>query len=231
MPAGNDTKGTWQWYRQNNTGGFDVIAGENGTTYTPKSSDINKKLKAVYSMQENDSFTGSKETETTAIKKALVSNPAITEFKQGTDTADSRPTLDFTVRDIENVWYRIQKRVDDPPKIPTEIERTDLVNAGWTECTALQIKGIDKDHKKVDLEANTDYILYIVKPETGETQVSSITVSYTHLDVYKRQVGILVKIASQRSASGMLVSAACRIVQYDTVGVEIVPRKARFDNI
>ncbi|RGC08693.1 hypothetical protein DXA38_21805, partial [[Clostridium] innocuum] len=174
MPAGNDTKGTWQWYRQNNTGGFDVIAGENGTTYTPKSSDINKKLKAVYSMQENDSFTGSKEAETTAIKKALVSNPAITEFKQGTDTADSRPTLDFTVREIENVWYRIQKRVDDPPKIPTEIERTDLVNAGWTECTALQIKGIDKDHKKVDLEANTDYILYIVKPETGETQVSSI---------------------------------------------------------
>lgn len=181
MPAGDDTKGTWQWYRETDSGGYDPIPGEDKTTYTPTSTDINRKLKAVYTMKSDDSFTGNKEAETTKIKKALVSNPEITEFKQGSDTAESRPTLDFTVKDKENVWYRIQKRVDDAPAIPTQIAAADLVNAGWTQCTALQISGIDKDHKKQDLQANTDYILYIVRPETGETQVSSIINTMTSI--------------------------------------------------
>ncbi len=174
MPAGDDTKGTWQWYRETDSGSYEPIAGEDKTTYTPSSLDINRKLKAVYTMKGDDSFTGSKESETTKIRKALVSNPEIIEFRQGSDTSDSRPTLDITVKDKENVWYRIQKRVEDAPVIPTQIEPAELVTAGWTLCSALQISGIDKDHKKEDLQANTDYVLYIVRPETGETQVSSI---------------------------------------------------------
>lgn len=174
MPAGDDTKGTWQWYRETDSGGYGPISGGDKTTYTPTSSDINRKLKAVYTMKGDDSFTGSKESETTKIRKALVSNPEIIEFRQGSDTADSRPTLDLTVKDKENVWYRIQKRVDDAPEIPTQIEPADLEKAGWTLCSGLQISSIDKDHKKEDLKANTDYVLYIVRPETGETQVSSI---------------------------------------------------------
>ncbi|WP_320974046.1 hypothetical protein, partial [Dysgonomonas capnocytophagoides] len=175
IPVGDDTTGSWQWYRENGSNSFQPITNATKAAYTPTSADIDKKLKAVYTIKDTDSFTGSKEAETEKIKKALVSNPVIKDFKQGTDTDKSRPTLSFTLEDAENVWYRIQPRNGTtPPEVPTQIKSEELVKAGWTACTANVVTGIEKDYENKELEPNTDYILYVVKPETSETQVSSI---------------------------------------------------------
>ncbi|RJV82374.1 hypothetical protein DWW36_20025, partial [Erysipelotrichaceae bacterium AF15-26LB] len=175
IPVGDDTTGSWQWYRENGSNSFQPITNATKAAYTPTSADIDKKLKAVYTIKDTDSFTGSKEAETEKIKKALVSNPVIENFKQGTDTDKSRPTLSFTLEDAENVWYRIQPRNGTtPPEVPTQIKSEELVKAGWTACTANVVTGIEKDYENKELEPNTDYILYVVKPETSETQVSSI---------------------------------------------------------
>ncbi|MCR0626158.1 hypothetical protein MKC48_20290, partial [[Clostridium] innocuum] len=175
IPVGDDTTGSWQWYREIGSNSFQPITNATKAAYTPTSADIDKKLKAVYTIKDTDSFTGSKEAETEKIKKALVSNPVIENFKQGTDTDKSRPTLSFTLEDAENVWYRIQPRNGTtPPEVPTQIKSEELVKAGWTACTANVVTGIEKDYENKELEPNTDYILYVVKPETSETQVSSI---------------------------------------------------------
>ena len=175
MPAGNDTGGTWQWYRKKAGGSYQAIAGAATAVYTPKSEDIDQKLKAVYTMKNTDSFTGSKEAETETIRKALAVNPIISEFKQGNDTADSKPSLDFTLQDATDVWYRIQPRIgSDTPTVPTQTSSTELIKAGWTSCGTATVTDIAKDHEGKELKPNTDYILYVVKPETSKTQVSSI---------------------------------------------------------
>lgn len=75
MPAGSDEGGNWQWYRENDSGAYDAIAGATDSKYTPQSEDIHKSIKAVYSMPESSDFIGSKEAITPKIKKQLVIKP------------------------------------------------------------------------------------------------------------------------------------------------------------
>ncbi|WP_147324033.1 hypothetical protein [[Clostridium] innocuum] len=173
MPAGSDEGGNWQWYRENDSGAYDAIAGATDSKYTPQSEDIHKSIKAVYSMPESSDFIGSKEAITPKIKKQLVTNTTITNFVQGKDTPASKPSMDFTLGDYQDIWYRIQNANIDAPQPPTEIKKEDLEAAGWTQCTALTTN-TSIDYLKNDLTANTKYTLYIVKAETDLTQVSSI---------------------------------------------------------
>ncbi|MCB6423238.1 hypothetical protein, partial [[Clostridium] scindens] len=59
MPVGNDTDGSWQWYREKDDGSFEEITGATDKDYTPTSNDIKKRLKAKYSVPGTSSFIGS----------------------------------------------------------------------------------------------------------------------------------------------------------------------------
>lgn len=191
LPTGNDTDGTWQWYREKD-GSFETIAGATNKEYTPTSNDIDKRLKAIYSVPAGSSFIGSKEAVTTKIKKQLAVNPIIKRFQQGTDTADSRPSLDFEWDAYEGVWYRIQKATEEAPKVPTEIAEADLKTAKWTKSTGSTLNTA-KDYADAYLEANTEYTLYAVRPETGDTQVSSIITEKTMIGTITQKGTMSVK--------------------------------------
>ncbi|RGC08980.1 hypothetical protein DXA38_21555 [[Clostridium] innocuum] len=173
MPEGSDAGGEWQWYRENDSGDYDVITGANTSKYTPQSKDIQKAIKVVYTMPESSDFMDHKEAVTPKIKKQLVSNTTIEQFRQGTDTAESKPSLDFTLGSYEGIWYRIQNDNIPAPESPTAITDEALKAAGWSPCTAVGMN-VSKDYENKDLSANTTYTLYVVKAETGETQVSSM---------------------------------------------------------
>ncbi|EFP59602.1 hypothetical protein HMPREF0983_04172, partial [Erysipelotrichaceae bacterium 3_1_53] len=186
MPAGSDQDGTWQWYRETESGDYAKINTGVSQSYTPTSEDIGKRLKAVYTIPQSSNFTGSKEAQTTKIKKQLAVNPAIDSFKQGADTAESNPTLDFTLSDHTGVWYRIQNYTDQAPQIPTQMTEAELTAAEWKKCTAIQMNSAE-DHKGKTLTANTTYVLYTVRPETGDTQVSSIMSKQTDVGTVKQK--------------------------------------------
>ena len=108
MPAGSDAGGVWQWYREDTeTGTYDPISGADTDEYTPSSTDIDKRIKAVYTIPDTSDFIGNKEASTTKIKKQLAVNPIITDFQQGADTADSRPTLSFSLESC--IGYKKQQ--------------------------------------------------------------------------------------------------------------------------
>ncbi|MCQ5280336.1 ZmpA/ZmpB/ZmpC family metallo-endopeptidase-related protein, partial [Clostridium sp. DFI.1.208] len=192
MPVGNDTDGSWQWYREKDDGSFEEITGATDKDYTPTSNDIKKRLKAKYSVPGTSSFIGSKEAVTTEIKKQLAVNPVIKSFVQGGDTAASRPTLDFELEAYEGVWYRIQNATEDAPKVPTETTEEALKTAKWTKCTGSSMN-TEKDYANAYLEANTEYALYVVRPETGDTQVSSIITEKTTIGTITQKGTMSVK--------------------------------------
>ncbi|MCR0571081.1 hypothetical protein MKC90_21170 [[Clostridium] innocuum] len=189
MPEGSDAGGEWQWYRENDSGDYDVIAGASTSKYTPQSEDIQKAIKVVYTMPESSDFMDHKEAVTPKIKKQLVSNTTIEQFRQGTDTAESKPSLDFTLGSYEGIWYRIQNDNIPAPESPTAITDEALKAAGWSPCTAVGMN-VSKDYENKDLSANTTYTLYVVKAETGETQVSSMASASAEIGTV-RQTGTM----------------------------------------
>ena len=229
MPVGDDTDGSWQWYREKDDGSFEEITGATDKDYTPTSNDIKKRLKAKYSVPGTSSFIGSKEAVTTEIKKQLAVNPVIKSFVQGGDTAASRPTLDFELEAYEGVWYRIQNATEDAPKVPTETTEEALKTAKWTKCTGSSMN-TEKDYANAYLEANTEYTLYVVRPETGDTQVSSIITEKTTIGTITQKGTMSVKNTTdvKEAEDG---SITYKEISYPVVGKTITAELENANNV
>lgn len=167
IPSGDDTNGTWQWYRKNGAN-FEVIAGADKATYTPTTSDIGKELRAVYS--GSGDFQSEKAAVSEKVRKPIVSDPLISSFETIADI-DNHLALkgEFT----SGVWYRLQKDTVEIPELPSGNASSDFTAAGWTKATA-STTTLTKDYTDNWLEPNTTYVLYIVKAETDISQASNI---------------------------------------------------------
>lgn len=184
IPSGDDSHGSWQWYRKNDTK-FDLIAGADAATYTPTTSDIGKELRVVYT--GTGDFQDEKSAISEKVRKPIVSDPLISSFETIADI-DNHLALkgEFT----SGVWYRLQKNTEDIPELPAGYTNADFTNAGWTKA-ASSTTTFTKDYNKDWLEPNTTYTLYIVKAETDTSQASNIVSSTKTLGILT-QTGTLV---------------------------------------
>lgn len=178
MPTGNDTSGSWQWYREET-----LIDGATSVTYTPKTADIGKKLKAVYTGAGD--FQSSQSAVSEITKKPTVTDPTVT-LKQIADL-DNLLTVQGDLSEA-GVWYRLQLSSAEEPKLPTGYTENDMRTAGWTKASST-ILTLNKDYNDKNLEPKTSYTLYIVKAETDTAQPSNI-ISAT------KEVGILTQTGS-----------------------------------
>lgn len=178
IPDGKDTKdGTWQWYRAN---GSDWLKIENATTdkYTPTSDDINKQLKAVYT--GGGDFKDSKSAISDITKKAIVTNPEITGFKQIDDNAEGLLNVEAQISSSSNIWYRLQKISDPAPTLPTGYTDDEMKKELWTKASSTTLS-LTKDYNNNSLTPDSSYMLYIMQAETGTTQPSNIISSNTQV--------------------------------------------------
>ncbi|MCR0579436.1 hypothetical protein MKC54_21300 [[Clostridium] innocuum] len=174
IPSGDDTNGSWKWYRENNGSYVQITSGiTNNKTiskYTPTGSDIGKKLKAVYTGAGD--FKGDKEAVTSSIKKNVATDPEITTFTQISDI-DNHLQTNVELNTKENVWYRVQKDTIPAPNAPEGTTESAMTAAGWTKVPSTNFQ-LTQDYEKAYFEANRVYTLYIVKQETADTQVSNV---------------------------------------------------------
>ncbi|MCG4663330.1 hypothetical protein L0P73_22370, partial [[Clostridium] innocuum] len=174
IPEGDDASGTWTWYREDEGGYIKIATGISSnktiSTYTPTGSDIGKRLKAVYT--GTGDFKDDKEAVTTSIKKNVAIDPQITNLSKGNDV-DSHLSMEISLNEIDNIWYRIQKQTDLAPNVPLGIEDSVLTKAGWTKASSTSFQ-VTQDYEKKYFEPNISYTVYIVKQESTETQVSNI---------------------------------------------------------
>ncbi|MFR5527095.1 MAG: hypothetical protein ACLTJG_19615, partial [[Clostridium] innocuum] len=174
IPSGDDTNGSWKWYRENNGSYVQITSGiTNNKTiskYTPTGSDIGKKLKAVYTGAGD--FKGDKEAVTSSIKKNVATDPEITTFTQISDI-DNHLQTNVELNTKEYVWYRVQKDTIPAPNAPEGTTESAMTAAGWTKVPSTNFQ-LTQDYEKAYFEANRVYTLYIVKQETADTQVSNV---------------------------------------------------------
>lgn len=174
IPTGEDTNGTWRWYRENDGSYIEITTGiiRNKTIskYMPTGNDIGKKLKAVYT--GSGDFNGDKEAVTSSIKKNVATDPEITTFTQGSDV-DNHLRTNVVLSTNENVWYRMQNDTISAPNAPTGTTEGAMTAAGWTKAPSTSFQ-LTQDYQNAYFEANAVYTLYIVKQETADTQVSNV---------------------------------------------------------
>lgn len=168
IPTGNDTGGTWQWYRKE-ASEFTEISGAKSNIYTPVTADIGKELKAVYT--GSGDFQNTKEAVTANTRKPVVITDPTVKVEQIADQNDLL-TVQGTFSP-SNVWYRLQLSSEDPPTLPTDYKETGMKNAGWTKAVTTS-PTLNKDYKGKNLLPKTSYTLYIVQAETDTTQASNI---------------------------------------------------------
>ena len=192
MPQGLDTGGSWQWYQETDDGVFAAIPNASQATYTPKTAQIGRRLKVEYRMAAESAFTGHKEAVTGIIKKELARDPVIEAFERAADTDRHKPSLRFTLNSGEGVWYRIQKETEQAPENATKLNSEQLQKAGWTACTKKQYDQITSDHQGEELQASTRYTLYVVKPETLDTQASNLIDKTTAIDTLQQTGSITI---------------------------------------
>lgn len=180
MPAGDDSGGTWQWYRKDDDS-FTKISGATSNKYTPVTADIGKELKAVYT--GTGDFQSEKSAVSAKTRKPVVANPVINDMKQIGDM-DNQLAVGATLDTTENVWYILQLSNLLEPELPADgYTETLMKNAGWTKTTTKSLQlNVDKDGNY--LTPKTFYTLYVVKAETDTSQPSG-TVSAT------AEVGVL----------------------------------------
>lgn len=176
IPSGDDSHGTWQWYRKNDTK-FELIAGADAATYTPTTSDIGKVLRAVYT--GTGDFQDEKSAVSEKVRKPIVSDPVISSFET---IADIDNHLALKGEFPSGVWYRLQKDSVDIPELPAGYKDADFTGAGWTKATS-STTTFTKDFNKDWLVPNTTYVLYIVKAETDTSQASNIVSSTKTLGI------------------------------------------------
>lgn len=174
IPEGDDTNGTWAWYREDNGSYIQITTGiasnKTVSTYTPTGADIGKKLKAVYT--GTGDFKEAKDASTTSIKKNVAVDPQITSLTKGSDV-DSHLSMNVSLDGIENVWYRIQKQTELAPDAPSGTVDSVMTKAGWTKAPSASFQ-ITQDYEKKYFEPNISYSVFIVKRETTDTQVSNV---------------------------------------------------------
>ena len=187
MPTGDDTLGSWQWYREDT-----LISGANSATYKPETADIGKKLKAVYTGTGN--FQSSQSAVSEITKKPIVTDPTVT-LKQIADL-DNLLTVQGDLSEA-GVWYRLQLSSDEEPKLPTGYTDTDMTNAKWTKASSTTLT-LNKDYSNSKLEPKTSYTLYIVKAETDTAQPSNIISAST-------EVGVLTQTGSIKFSGDTVV--------------------------
>lgn len=180
IPSGDDTHGTWQWYREGT-----LIPGASNATYIPVIEDIEKKLTVTYT--GNGDFQSSSSAVTELTKKPTITNPEFSTSLVQIKDQDNLLTVQAKIN-TANFWYRLQLSAEGEPTLPEGYSNTDMEGANWKKSTAQEIT-LNKDYKAKNLLPNTDYTLYIVIAETDTSQPSSIVSSST-------KVGILTQVGN-----------------------------------
>lgn len=183
MPAGDDSGGTWQWYRKDGDN-FIPISGAMSNTYTPVTADIGNELKAVYT--GTGDFQSEKSAVSAKTRKPVVANPVINDMKQIGDM-DNQLAVGATLDTTTNVWYILQQSNLPEPELPADgYTETLMKNAGWTKTTTPSLQlNVDKDEKY--LAPKTSYTLYVVKAETDTSQPSGIVSATAEVGVLTQQ--------------------------------------------
>lgn len=183
MPSGDDSGGTWQWYRKDGDN-FIPISGAMSNTYTPVTADIGNELKAVYT--GTGDFQSEKSAVSAKTRKPVVANPVISDMKQISDI-DNHLAVGATLDATTNVWYILQQSNLQEPELPADGYKNELMEkAGWTKTTTPSLQlNVDKDKKY--LAPKTFYTLYVVKAETDTSQPSGIVSATAEVGVLTQQ--------------------------------------------
>lgn len=190
--TGNDTEGTWQWYR-----GERAIPGANSATYTITGAYIGSTLKAVYTMPSSHAFTGSAEAYSGRIAKPLPeeyysgggeASCLLTFYEEGIDDSD-KMWMSLSSGNYIRVYgyYRVQKEDEPAPAYPSDSE----LESNWISMrNSSATPKIWEDSHGQPLEANTTYVVYYMAPERSDVQGMEIK-QLKHTMGTKQQKGII----------------------------------------
>lgn len=174
QPSGDDSKGTWKWYR-----GSTLITGANSATYTPVNADVGQKLKAEYTANAANGFQGSvSATTNNTTKKMIPIDPKIASFASAGEiggylnvsysAADSAPIGGVSM------YYRLQESTESAPTVPKNIAE---VTSGKWKIASTSVANLNEDYKAIKLKPNTSYTLYLVKVGIDYVESSNVIAS------------------------------------------------------
>lgn len=157
IPEGDDSRGTWQWERNNIS-----ISGANSAAYTIQEIDIGKQISVRYYANQDDGFKGNITSESLTPGKKEQTDPGVPTAEPG-EAKEDECGLKLTME--AGVYYQIRGNGEAIPKAPAD--GTEAADNGWSKSiTGSEI--VNTDYKGEALVPNQSYVVYVVKP--GDTQ-------------------------------------------------------------